>query len=255
MSEQVDVVEKLEQIDSTEVVFSFDTTGSMSPCVEDVKSKLHTVVAGMFKNIKGLRVGIITHGDYCDGANCIRTLDLTDNVDTVLDFINGTPSTSGGDADECYELALHKARGMSWTNENGAAFVLIGDASPHEPNYYGNTDKLDWRVELNNMRDAGIRVYAMQCLRHSGSRDNNFWEAVAEIAGTPLLQLSSFNESTAALGAVAYSTAVRASSENRAAYREYRTSMCDLGASDSMMTNIRSLAIDNAIEDGDDGQD
>lgn len=186
----------------TDLVISFDTTGSMNPCIADVREHLRKLVVQMSKDIKGLKIGIIAHGDYCDGPNCIKSIDLTTDHDAVIDFINKTPDTGGGDADECYELAISKAADMSWSGSNGA-FVLIGDASPHGPDYPQNTDHLDWRKELARLKKK-TRVYGMQCLRMERNPDNGFWEALAEESGTPLLQLGQFDESAETLGAVAY---------------------------------------------------
>ena len=99
---------------AAEIVFSFDTTGSMQPCIADVRRKLEATCESMFGNIKELRVGFIAHGDYCDGDNCINTLDLTTDLEKIFDFIRNTTNTGGGDAPECYELALNKDQGCSW---------------------------------------------------------------------------------------------------------------------------------------------
>ena len=52
-----------------DIVFSFDTTGSMYPCLAEVKRRLAALVAMLFKLVPNLRVGIIVHGDYCDARS------------------------------------------------------------------------------------------------------------------------------------------------------------------------------------------
>jgi hypothetical protein len=49
-----------------EVVFSFDTTGSMASCLTEVRKKVTETVARLMKDIPNMRIGIIGHGDYCD---------------------------------------------------------------------------------------------------------------------------------------------------------------------------------------------
>lgn len=204
------------------VCFSFDTTGSMSPCIADVRNNLRELVQQMLEDIPGLKISLIAHGDYCDGANCITVLDFTDNVDELVSFINTTPNTSGGDAPECYELALHKARELSWEGEGGA-FVLIGDATPHKQGenigMYRNVARTmstiveakaevvayDWKKELQELINQGIQVFALQCLKSEHAADQNyFWESISQEANTPLLILESFRDSANVLGAVAY---------------------------------------------------
>jgi hypothetical protein len=90
----------------TNVVFSFDTTGSMRSCIDDVRQKLKDLSKEMFQLIPDLKIGVIAHGDYCDHDRCLIALDLTNDLGKILDFLHNTPNTSGGDAPECYELAL-----------------------------------------------------------------------------------------------------------------------------------------------------
>ena len=43
----------------------------------------------------------MAHGDYCDHPTyVIRQVDLTSDVQQLVDFANDTPSTSGGDSPE-----------------------------------------------------------------------------------------------------------------------------------------------------------
>ena len=113
------------------MVFCFDTTGSMSPCIADVRAKMKELIGDMFDDLPNLKVGMIQFGDFIDGDDCINIIDLTTNQDNIFDFILNAPDTSGGDADECYELVLREAlEKMSWGDEKGA-IVVIGDAHPH----------------------------------------------------------------------------------------------------------------------------
>jgi len=52
-----------------EIVFSFDTTGSMAPCLGKVREKVSETVQRLLKDIKNIRIGVIAHGDYCDDVN------------------------------------------------------------------------------------------------------------------------------------------------------------------------------------------
>ena len=65
-------------MDTIDIVFSFDTTGSMYPCLTQVRRKVKETVKFLFEEVPNIRIGIITHGDYCDGDDVITMLDLTD---------------------------------------------------------------------------------------------------------------------------------------------------------------------------------
>jgi hypothetical protein len=49
---------------SYDVVFSFDTTGSMSQCIGEVRRKVKQVISRLFQEIPGIKIGIVAHGDY-----------------------------------------------------------------------------------------------------------------------------------------------------------------------------------------------
>jgi hypothetical protein len=50
---------------NVEIVFSFDTTGSMAACLALVRKKVSETVWRLMKDIPNIRIGIIAHGDYC----------------------------------------------------------------------------------------------------------------------------------------------------------------------------------------------
>lgn len=205
---------------ATKVVFSFDTTGSMAPALNDVRKKMNESIAEMFKNIPGLQIGLIAHGDYCDANNCINILQLTNDQKAVEEFIKTAPATSGGDADECYELVLKTARILGWEDDNtpGKVFVMIGDASPHGINYTLNKEKLDWKDELLKLLGMGVNVYALQCLySQHRQNENKFWDDVSKISRTPLLKLDTFGDAAHTLSAIAHTAA------GPEAYTAYRT--------------------------------
>src|ERR1700742_1649009 len=78
-----------------EVVFSFDTTGSMYPCLTQVRKKIKSTVTRLMKEIPGMRIGVIAHGDYCDAGSTYVTkaLDLTDDVEKICRFVERVEPT------------------------------------------------------------------------------------------------------------------------------------------------------------------
>jgi len=179
-----------------EVIFDFDTTGSMYPALTQVRRDVVGTVRGMFARVPNLRIGVIVHGDYCDsrirGSYVTKKLDLTTNERAIVDFVNNVGATDGGDSEECYELVMREAQGFSWSAGSTRALVMIGDETPHSPGEAQNYLHLDWRVELRSLLAAGIHVYAVQALgrRHATS----FYKEVARITGGFHLQLNQFAE-------------------------------------------------------------
>lgn len=234
---------------SANVVFSFDCTGSMAPCINQVRQKLRDLVEVMSADIPGLKIGLIAHGDYCDGDNAVLSLDLTDDLEKIMQFISTTPNVSGGDAPECYEYALQTARKMSWPKEGGSV-ILIGDDQPHEPNektkfnaqtYPNNPDNIDWKDEVQKLLELNVKVFPMQCLYNQSRREvNQFWENISQISGTPLLMLESFDDSANTLEAVAYA------SSGDVAYAGYKSKF-----SAEVDRGIRTCATSNLIDNQD----
>ena len=136
---------------------SIDTTGSMTPCIGQVRRRVKETMQRLFRDVLNLQVGIIAHGDYCDAGSAYvtRHFPFSTNERRLCDFIENTRNTGGGDAPECYELVLHEARSFAWSpNARSRALVMIGDDVPHGPNYKGNRKRLDWRAEASALPPA-----------------------------------------------------------------------------------------------------
>lgn len=185
-----------------EVVFSFDTTGSMYPCLTQVRKKVKATVSRLMKEIPGMRIGVIAHGDYCDAGSTYVTkaLDLTDDADRICRFVERVEATGGGDAPECYELVLHEAQTLSWTPGYTKCFVLIGDDVPHGPNQ--NPKKLNWRVEVDKLGKMGVPVYGVQALGRAHATP--FYRELAEKSGGFHLNLDQFAAITDMILAICY---------------------------------------------------
>lgn len=193
-----------------EVVISFDTTSSMYVCLTQVRRNVEETVRKLHKDISGIKIGIIAHGDYCDnpvlGGNSyvIKSLDLTDDVNKICGFVKTVGITDGGDLEECYELALNEARQMSWTRGSSKVVVLIGDNIPHSVNYPLNVKKLDWRNELGLLIEAGVSVYAVQALGGTYPQATPFYQEVAKTTGGFHLSLDQFSHVRDTILAICY---------------------------------------------------
>ena len=185
-----------------EIVFSFDTTGSMYPCLTQVRRKIKNTVSRLLNEVPGIRIGIIAHGDYCDEGETYVTkiFDLSGDVDEICDFIQNVEATYGGDAPECYELVLHQSQSLSWSKDSHKTLVMIGDDIPHAPAQ--NPHKLNWRKELKQLIDREITVYGVQALNRSHA--DLFYQELAEKSGGYHLNLDQFAHITDYFLAICY---------------------------------------------------
>lgn len=194
--------------ENIEVVFSFDTTGSMYPCLSQTRRTLKQNVEKLFREIPNIRIGIIAHGDYCDRSTTYVTkhFDLSDDPRAICRFVDQVEATGGGDTEECYELVLQEARTqMSWTSGKSKVLAMIGDDLPHPPSDRQNTKKIDWRNELGLLLEAGIHVYGIQALNRSHA--TRFYQEIADKTGGFHLTLDQFAQATDMIMAICYKQA------------------------------------------------
>lgn len=97
-----------------DMVIAFDTTGSMSAYINAVKTHVKELVPKLFSSNPDLRIGIVAFGDYCDMKSkddfgrAYQVLDLTDDENKIIQFINGAQDTFGGD----YEATMDSFAAM-----------------------------------------------------------------------------------------------------------------------------------------------
>jgi hypothetical protein len=186
-----------------DVLFSFDTTGSMSSCIYTVRQKLTETVNRLFSLIPDIRIGVIAHGDYCDAYSSYVTsiLDFTKDKDTIVNFVKSISNTGGGDYAECYELVLHQAQSLNWQSKE-RLMVLIADAYPHGKNENQNYLHLDWMEEADLLIENGINIQPIQCLHEK--RSDYFYDYLAQKSNLNKLTLDQFADIVEFILAIAY---------------------------------------------------
>lgn len=185
-----------------DIVFCFDTTGSMSSILSSLRSHLSETVERLFREISGLRIGIIGHGDYCDvSANryLAHICPLTSDIESIKKAIKEFPSTGGGDAPEAYEYMLHLSHTVFDWKSVVKVFVVIADEIPHEPGYElpynclyypevgrGNQNErlhINWREEADICKEKGLVVFSCHALANSNKHAVPFYTHIADTTG------------------------------------------------------------------------
>lgn len=190
-----------------DLLVSFDTTGSMYPCLAEVRRRVRAMTVDLFRNIPDLRIGFIAHGDYCDRGKSYVTKEMqfTRNSDDAERWVESVGRTDGGDVQECYELVLNLAHTkFAWRPDAQKVMVLIGDDVPHPSTYrlYG-APGLDWKLQADLLNAVGVRVYPVQCLNRSGR--HWFYDSLAQMCIGTKLDLHQFNNAVETIMAIAYS--------------------------------------------------
>lgn len=209
-----------------EIVFNFDTTGSMYPCLDQVRRNLEATIGTLFKEIPDLKIGIGANGDYCDlwsYGYVTKQVDLTTDLYTLTQFVrNVNPTGGGGNGGEAYELVLKNAQTVyNWSLNSRKILVMIGDEIAHTPSFRDNVDRIDWRQEAKKLTDLGVQVYTIQCL--SRREAPPYYSELARIGNGYHLYLDQFTDILSLVNAIVY----RQVSEERV--REYEEAVFNSG--------------------------
>ena len=159
----------------TDMVIAFDTTGSMSSYINDVKAHVTKLIPELLTANPNLNISIVAFGDYCDMKSATefgkayQVLDLTRDENKLIHFVNTAKNTSGEDNDEFYELVIKKiTEETSWRKDSTKSVLLIADHDPHKVGYsYGSivrNAQIDWRAEAKKAAAAGIVFDTLQII-------------------------------------------------------------------------------------------
>jgi len=181
--------------DEIQIVFSFDTTGSMYSCLDNIRAYLKEIIATLLNEIPSLSIGIVAHGDYGDlnRTYVLEHFDFSRDVGALCKFVGGVTATNGFDCDECYELVLHNVqRDFSWSpNCQYRSVVLIGDSNPHPLNS-NNPHNIDWEAEADGCAELGIKIYGVHALNQLNSLP--FYKTIAEKTKGLCIELDNLDE-------------------------------------------------------------
>ena len=181
------------QAPSIEIIFSFDTTGSMNPVIESVRQNVTKTIDRLISEIEGIHIGLVAHGDYCDHPNFYWFLPPTRNVEKLKAFIEKDTSTGGGDAPECYEYVLRELAKYEW-KASIRILVMIGDQVPHEKGYkvrakiegFEPTLSIHWPDEVTKLREKKVLIFSCHAQpSRYGDRDKptSFYKYISNQTG------------------------------------------------------------------------
>ena len=177
-----------------DVVICFDTTGSMQKCIASVRKHVSEIVTKLFKDIPNIMVSIVGFGDYIDGENLMKYIDICNDENKIINFITTVPNTGGGDMPEAYEYVLREVQKFSWRPEAKKIVVMIGDSNPHELDSPKNKYKIDWRKETEKLKDMGVVIYSVEAFTGEGGAAYYFYKSIANLTGGMQLFLYNFED-------------------------------------------------------------
>jgi hypothetical protein len=207
-----------------QIVFSFDTTGSMFPAISQIKASLIDTVQRLLAiNNNYIEISIFSHKGYDLRYNDYQTLNtgFTRDQNVLIDFIRnlrGGGGSSNGCA--CYEYVMKRARtDLNWDQNSTKCLVMIGDDLPFTVVDRDNTMNIDWKQECQLLKNEGIKIYAVKCLNLSPCK--TIYQEWANITGGFYLEMHQFNAISDFMIAISMS----ASNVDHESFRDYSDSL------------------------------
>jgi len=115
-----------------EIVFAFDSTGSMGPVLKATKERMARMVRALHALVPDARIGVVTYRDHGKQEKYLtRSVPLDRDLYRSLAFLLTVDADGGGDRPEAVLEALDVAIAQPWSPRARRVVVVIGDAPAH----------------------------------------------------------------------------------------------------------------------------
>lgn len=121
-----------------DIVFAFDSTGSMGPYIEGLKNTVIGFSHDLEDNHIDVRLGLVEYRDLKCGEP-INNHGFAGSAERFRGLVGGLKDEGGGDEPESAIDALCEALNMPFRDNAARIIALITDASYHEPGENGAT--------------------------------------------------------------------------------------------------------------------
>jgi von Willebrand factor type A domain len=118
-------------VDSADIVFLIDKTGSMSDDIDSVKKSL-IVIVNEIRKFKNIYVSVSTYGDrWSEPSEWFDLMALTPDDTQLKTTIDKTQVTGGGDTEESvYDGIFEVLNRIKWRSSTKRMILVVGDAPP-----------------------------------------------------------------------------------------------------------------------------
>lgn len=159
-----------------DVLFAFDTTGSMGPVLASAKSNAVAIMADLAGLIPDIQFAVVDFRDYPlepfgesgDWPYRLRQ-SVTGDRSAVSAAIAATSANQGGDAPEAYSRTLHEAvadASVGWRPDARRFVVMFGDDVPHD-------DDLNAGLSVQPVNPGGSWCGSTPSCRRDPGRDGS----------------------------------------------------------------------------------
>ncbi len=122
-----------------DVVFVFDSTGSMGGVIAEAKVRIRQLMTLVHTYVPEARLGLVTYRDLrefdpVDYEYTVKAKQLSKDVTPLEAFLRGVDAYGGGDQPEAIYEALETAMHLNWNQGSTKVIILFGDAPPRPEN-------------------------------------------------------------------------------------------------------------------------
>ena len=115
-----------------EIMFVFDSTGSMTSTIEETKATIVGMCGVLRALVPDARIGLVTYRDRGDReAYLVRQIPLTRDYWRASNFVQFVNAGGGDDIPEAVDAGLAAAMEQTWRPDARHVIVLAGDAPSH----------------------------------------------------------------------------------------------------------------------------
>ncbi|MCY1139843.1 hypothetical protein OWR29_17720 [Actinoplanes sp. Pm04-4] len=174
------------EVQAVDVLFVFDTTGSMGGALNEAKAQVTDAIASVRQKYPDSKFGLATVGDYDPGDTpWALKQKITDDPALLQAAVGPLSADGGGDSPEAYGRALHEAAvngDIGWRSGAKQILILVNDDVPHDNDLNegvpedirsqaspwntgidpgpdgtaGTADDIDWQAALAALKAKGI---------------------------------------------------------------------------------------------------
>jgi Cutinase/von Willebrand factor type A domain/PKD domain len=120
-----------------DVAFAIDSTGSMEPIIDSVRSDIQALVAQIVAVEPDYRLGLVTYRDalpYCEDAyQAITVHDFTSDTTAFSSALNSINAEGGCDEPESVFTGAMQGLSLAYRPNATKVEVMVGDAPGHDP--------------------------------------------------------------------------------------------------------------------------
>jgi hypothetical protein len=141
---------------TVDIVLCLDTTGSMTPYIDELRKMLISMMKEYINGFNDWQIGMVLFKDYHE-EYITRVNPFTRDFDLFQKNLNAIRVRGGGDIPEAvYEALYDGADKFPWTAES-RLLILVGDAPPH-PKPRGNITR---EMVFQKAEEKGLKISAI----------------------------------------------------------------------------------------------